>query len=219
MAHLGATKKIIIQGAEVKKQEGYINDPTGYIKIVFWGKHTGEQQEGQTYCFNKIRVRENYGQKYLNTPKEDEECNSEISESFQDTLCKEQDVSTTEDITALILGINNLAKFSICASGQKKVTIKGKVASWNNCKMSQKASLCPVHWSFRLFVQQDGKPEVKLSLNVFKQQVVKKIFSLNNLTDDTSEDQLIESLLEVDVVKITYDAQSKQVIDIESVNI
>jgi len=48
--HLNATKKVLIQGVEVKK-EGYINDPTGYIKIVFWGKHTDKQQEGQTDMF------------------------------------------------------------------------------------------------------------------------------------------------------------------------
>ena len=48
---------------------------------------------------------------------------------------------------------------------------------------------------------------------------MKKIFSINSLSDDTSEDELIESLLEMDILKITYDAQSKQVIDIDTVNI
>ena len=61
---------------------------------------------------------------------------------------------------------------------------------------------------------------MKPNLNVFKRQVVNKIFSMNSLSDDTSEDQLIESRLERDISRnITYDAQSKQDIDIDSPNI
>lgn len=55
LAHLSATKKIIVQGSELKKQEGYIADPSGSIKIIFWGNHTDEVQQGSTYFFNKIR--------------------------------------------------------------------------------------------------------------------------------------------------------------------
>ena len=153
VAHLNAAKKMIIQGAEVKKQEGYINDPSGYIKIVFWGKHTDKQEEVQTYIFNEIRLRENYGQKYLNTPKRDDECTVDITEPFQEMLSKVEEVSTTEDITVLILGINNVSKNSTCASCQKKVTVIGKVASCNSCKMSQRKSLCPVHWSSNFLIR------------------------------------------------------------------
>lgn len=103
--HLNATKKVLIQGVEVKKQEGYIKDPTGYIKVVFWGKHTDKQQEGQTYVFNKIHLRDNHGQRYLNTPKQDEDCTIDSTEPFQGTLANVEEVCTTEDVTALILGI------------------------------------------------------------------------------------------------------------------
>lgn len=85
--------------------------------------------------------------------------------------------------------------------------------------MSQKTSLCPVHWSLKLFVQKQNNPDIKFHLNVFKQQVVKKIFSTNGLSEDTTEDVLIEKLLEKDVIKITYVTQSKQVIEIDFVNI
>ena len=115
VAHLNATK-VIIQGVEVKKQEGFINDASGYIKIVFWGKHTDKQEEGQRYIFNKIRVRENYGQKYLNTSKLDKECTVDITEPFQDTVTKVEEVFTTEDITVLTLGINNVSKVNTFAS-------------------------------------------------------------------------------------------------------
>ena len=51
----------------------------------------------------------------------------------------------------------------------------------------------PNHWSFKLSVQKQDNPLVKPNLNVFKGQVVNKIFTINSLSDDTSEDQLIES--------------------------
>ena len=40
LAYLGGTKKILVQGSEFKKQEGYIADPSGYIKIILWANHT-----------------------------------------------------------------------------------------------------------------------------------------------------------------------------------
>lgn len=72
---------------------------------MFWGKHTDKQQEGQTYVFNKIHLRDNHGQRYLNTPKQDEDCTIDSTEPFQGTLANVEEVCTTEDITALILGI------------------------------------------------------------------------------------------------------------------
>ena len=53
-----------------KKHEGYVNDPSGYIKIVLRGSQADLLQEGQTYNFNKIRIRENYGhqRKKMNAP-------------------------------------------------------------------------------------------------------------------------------------------------------
>ena len=67
--------------------------------------------------------------------------------------------------------------------------------------------------------QTEYNPEVKLNLNVIEEEVVNEIFSINSLSDDTSEDQLMESLLELDFLNIMFDAQSKQIIDIGSVNI
>ena len=129
--------------------------PRGYVKIVFWGKNTDKQEERQKYIVNKIRVRENYGQKYVNTPKRDEECSIDITEPFEDTLTNVEEVSTTEDITALILDINtDVSKVNTCC--QKKVTVKGKVASCKNCKKSQKTCLCPVHWFSKPFCSETG---------------------------------------------------------------
>ena len=54
LAHISATKKIIVQGSELNKQEGYNSDPSGSINIIFWGNHTDEVQQGSTYFFNEV---------------------------------------------------------------------------------------------------------------------------------------------------------------------
>ena len=120
LANLDSTKKIIINGAEVKKQEGYINDPSGYIKIVLWGSHADSLQEGQTYNFNKIRIHKNYAQKYLNTPKKENECTTECTEHFPGALVEIENTSHIQEITAQVGGVNNISKYNTCISCGKK---------------------------------------------------------------------------------------------------
>lgn len=84
--------------------------------------------------------------------------------------------------------------------------------------MTQKKDACDVTWYFKLFVQskQDGK---KVHLHVFNQSVVQKIFHMKDLTDDSSEDDILCALLELSEVKITYDNQTHNIIDIELIDI
>ena len=98
LAHLSATKKIIVQGSELKKQEGYIADPSGSIKIIFWGNHTDEVQQGSTYFFNKVRVKISQDQKYLNTPKQESKCIIKSAEPFKETLPVVDEVSTSKEV-------------------------------------------------------------------------------------------------------------------------
>ena len=57
LAYLGGTKKILVQGSELKKQEGFIADPSRYIKIILWANHTDKLNQGSTYFFNKLRLK------------------------------------------------------------------------------------------------------------------------------------------------------------------
>ena len=142
LANLDSIKKIIINGAEVKKQEGYINDPSRYIKIVLWGLYADSLQEGQTCNFNKIRIRANYGQKYLNTPKKKDECTIERTEHFPDALVETENTSDIQEITAQVGGVKIISKYNTCISCGKKVTKKAKAASCTACKMTQNAKFC-----------------------------------------------------------------------------
>lgn len=69
ITHLSATKTIVIQDSPVKKQEGYIVDPSGYIKIIFWGEHVDSVTPQSTYFFSNLRMKVSQNQRYLNTAK------------------------------------------------------------------------------------------------------------------------------------------------------
>ena len=86
VVQLTSTKTVVLQTSNVKKQEGYIADPSGYIKVIFWGSLTDAVEEGSTYVFNKLRVKVSQNQMYLNTPKQEDECVITSAEPFTKPL-------------------------------------------------------------------------------------------------------------------------------------
>ena len=99
------------------------------------------------------------------------------------------------------------------------MTKKAKAASCTACKMTPNAKFCPTHWFFKLFVINAEQPNTKLSLNVFEQQVVNKVLALCDLTEDATEDDLKDAVIDLGLVSISYDGHSKQLISIEQIKI
>ena len=54
MEHLSATKTVVLQLNPVKKQEVFINDQFGYVKLVLWGNHNDTLTEGSTYLLDIV---------------------------------------------------------------------------------------------------------------------------------------------------------------------
>ena len=203
----------------MKKQECYITDPSGFVKLILWGSHTASVQQGSTYTFDKVRLREYQGEKYLNTPKQEEECTINLVEPFMEPLHATDVVNTTAELTATIIAVNNINKYQSCINCSKKVTIKGKRALCDSCKLTQKATACPIQWSFKLIVQCQQDPTSKTTLYVYGKNIVEKIFSLANVDEDATEDDLLDNLFEMDALLITYDRQSFKVVDIVEIGI
>ena len=145
-----------------------------------------------------IRVKTNQNQNYLNTPRQESECTIKLAEPFTQPPPALDEVSTTKKITANILGISNVNKYNYCNCA-KKVAIKGKLTFCGNCKMSQKSSTCHVQWSFRLYIQNCAKPKLKLHLHVYGEQVMNKLFAMYGIHETSSEDEILESLLDIEV--------------------
>ena len=70
-----------------------------------------------------------------------------------------------------------------------------------------------MQWYMRIYVQGNGDTQQKLRLSVFNDGV-KKFQILCNLLETPSEENLIESILELDTLTITYDSQTNKLIDV-----
>ena len=139
VVQLTSTKTVALQTSNVKKQ-GYIADPSGYIKIIFWGSHTDAVEEGSTYVFNKLRVKVSQNQMYLNTPKQEDEFVITSSEPFTKRLPSVDEQSTTKEIVASMVGVYGINKYKACHTCSKKVTTKENLSFCEKCKLSQKTS-------------------------------------------------------------------------------
>ena len=71
----------------------------------------------------------------------------------------------------------------------------------------------------RYFFQESNKPDHKLRLSVYNDIFVKlmEICSIN--TSCTSDDEIIESILDLELVKLSFDSQNNKIINIEVLHI
>ncbi len=136
IVQLSSTKTVVLQGSIVKKQEGYIADPTGYMKVIFWGSHTDSIQQGSTYMFNKLRVKVSQNETYLNTPKQEEECVITSAEPFPEPLPNVEEQSSTKEIVGSVIGGYGINNYKTSCS--KKVIIKENLSFCAHCKLSQR---------------------------------------------------------------------------------
>ena len=153
-----------------------------------------------------LRIKVSQNQRNLNTPKQDNLCTINDAEPFKERLPDVNEVSTTTEMTAEILGISSIAKYNSCCSCSKKVTIKEKIAVCDNCKMTQKPTNCDVKWILRILVQNSHQPPQKLQLYVYP-DTVPKLFSIRDLNENgTTEDEITEVDLILDTVKLCHDS-------------
>ena len=218
LSQLSGVKTLVLQSNPVKKQEAYISDPTGYIKLVVWGDHAGTLEEGKTYYFDKVRVKLSHQERYINTPK-NEECKISLVDAFSDPVKTVDIVSPVKDLTGNITGVTNINKFYCCCFCNKKVTVNGKLATCNNCGMKMKLTRCNLQWSLKLYVQESSKPDNKLRLSVFNDVFIRLMDICSVDTSSTSDDEIIEKILDLELVKLSFDSQNNKLINIQVIHI
>ena len=201
LLQLSGIKTLVLQSNPVKKQEDYISDPTDFIKLVLWGDHAGTLDQGQTYYFDKIRVKVVHQERYLNTPK-NEECQITLQKAFPEPVQLLDIISPVKDINANILGVTNISKYHRCCSCNKKVTINDKLATCSSCSMTMKMACCNIQWSLKLYVQEENKPAYKIRFSVFNEPFNKLMEICHINPSITTDVEILENLLELELVKL-----------------
>lgn len=208
VAHLSPTRTALLDSGPVKKQEAFINDPSGYIKLVLWGRHADSVSEGSTHLFDKVRVKLAH----------EGECKISSVANFTESLQPVQNISAVKDLTGKILGVTNLNKYHCCCSCNKNVTIKGNLAFCNNCSMTMKLNCCKLQCTLKLYIQETSNPHNKVRVSVYN-DVFSKLLGICNLLAALTDEEIIEKILDLELVKVSYDSQNNKVIDIDQIKV
>ena len=98
---LTGPKKIFTRNkAELLKQDGILVDQSGQINLVLWQDQVDSLQEGYTYIFKHIKVKDGqYGERYVNRPKNTAEYSVESTPNCEENL---SDVQSLPDLTVQV---------------------------------------------------------------------------------------------------------------------
>ena len=218
VVNISGTKQFRTQKGHFIKQEAFLIDPTGSIKVILWRDYVGQLQEAATYAFSGLRLKQVDGEKYVNTPRGDY-FKSEVVSPFEDTLPQVENVSQMKNVgmTVDVIGVTTLTKSHCCRACGRKLQIQSDKSSYgncSNCNMRQKISASTANWYTKVFLHDCSNPSTKLSLsaNTF---VLMKVTQLAHLDFHTAtEDDMTESLLDITALQLTYDPITKKIVGI-----
>ena len=204
------------EGKTLKKQEGTLVDHTGDIRIQLWENDTDTLIEGKTYKLSNVRLKQNRGERYLTPPKSGE-CEITETAAFKTKLADVTVIpNTLRETNANIIAIQSVQKITCCCNyncrKQIEILQHKKIVTCSHCKTTQKTEACTNQWFLKLWCQLPDSS--KVSLSVFQPQLVslaKTHFEKLNLNNATS-DEIIEEILSLDEIKLTYDSSTRKIL-------
>lgn len=136
-----------------------------------------------------------------------------MCDAFSQPVHPIEDQSTIKQAVGSIEGVFSINKYKSCCMCSKKVVEKPNIS-----KLSQKTSKCNTNWFPKVYFESSNQPKEKLRLVIYN-DVATKLFSRCNLEAEPSNDEVMQSVLQMTDIKIFFDMQSKKIIDIEPLNI
>ena len=159
------TKK---DGHALKKQDVIIGDESGSCRLVLWEGDVRSVEEGKTYRFNGLTVKQYDFHKYLslgaNGSKTECEDLGEVNE--EDLLAEESD-SKMKCITGEVLCVISSSEYPTCKLCNSRVVEDGVTGSCSKCKAVYKMSKCPVSKSAKVVVS-DVSTGKEYTLSIFE---------------------------------------------------
>lgn len=203
VSQISGTKTIKLENKTLPKSSAILVDPTGSISGFFWEEWADKLEVNKTYVFKNLRVKiDNYTkQLYVNTAKDG--FGIETAPDFEEELAEVEPTvmeMTMKEALISIIGIKNVSSYYACG---KKAEATGTVLKCDACKMKQKVIPESKQWYVKLFVQNETSKE-KFNLMVFNQHLSKIIEANGKVLNDLTEDEIGDTLLEVENVSITY---------------
>ena len=179
--------------------------------MEFFGK------SGLTSLNLRVKI-DNYTKElYVNTAKDGFEI--EESAAFEEELAKVEPTvleMTTKEAVISIIGIKNVSNYYACTACGKRAQATGKLLKCeaSGCKMKQKVTPESKQWYVKLFVEVVSTKE-KLNLMVFHQHLLKILDANGKKLSDLTEDEITDTLLEVDNFTITYNITDNKLVQVQ----
>lgn len=213
---LGLVKKIITRNKqELNKRDGILVDPTGQINIVLWQEQVNSIEEGQTYVFKHIKVKDNqYGERYVKPPKNSSTYSATVSRQHEEPL---PDVNVLPDTImqtdAIICGVKYVTIFNACFACNARIIEKNGQASCTKCRMSVKLQLCKSQCFMKVSFM--TIPERKIiQLSVFSNEASSLAWLINLNIDYCTIEQLKKQLIHDpnDTLVVSYDSATNKLV-------
>ena len=155
VTRLSGVKKVPRGNHHLTKQECFITDPTGSIKLILWESQVATLENNVTYLFNNIKLKLFNNERYLNPPKSQPYLITETS-PYTESLPNVEDVQplTRVETKAEIIGVTQINKYDSCYKCTKKVSEKDSMPFCSHCKLSLKRKKVKVQWFMRVLVEE-----------------------------------------------------------------
>ena len=180
---------------------------------MVWDNFCNEVENGETYSFKNIRVRNDSSEVYVTTPASG--CSIVSTSDFEGALAspsKLPDSFTTTTVTADIEGVSNFNSHLSCRKYNKKIrSPDSTIVRCGICDTRQKKESCTPHFYFQMLLK---LPTGTVTVTVFD-DVLNKIVSFRSAVLMTElEEEITCTMLSLDSVQVSYKSNSKIVVDI-----
>ncbi|CAB3979082.1 Hypothetical predicted protein [Paramuricea clavata] len=214
VVQLSGEKIITTRSGPKKKREGFLVDPFGSIRIVIWESFCEDVEDGETYNFKNIRVKNDSSEVYVTTPPNG--CSIVSTSPFEGILVspsKLPDSFTTTTVIADIEGISNFNAYISCRSCNKKIhSPASTIVKCGVCDMRQKKETCPPHFHLQMLL---NTPTGIVTVTIFD-DIIAKIVTIDKAVLTTEMEEVITStMLALPAVEVSFKNNSKIVTDLK----
>ena len=141
-------------GDGLTKQDVYISDATGTVKLTLWEGDVGKLVEGSSYFFTDVKVRSYNGKKYLSFSS-----GAVVGEVNNVGEVKQLAVHVKEEEVCVVIGVDNFDVCCACLSCKQKVKASGDecFGTCTRCGMFQRLDESKMHIAAKLMIKSEDR--------------------------------------------------------------
>ena len=144
-------------GDGLAKQDVYISDTTGTVKLTLWEGDVGKLVEGSSYLFTDVKVRSYNGKKYLSFSS-----GALVGEVHNVGEVKQLAVHVEEEEVlheCVVIGVDNFDVYCVCLSCKQKVQVSGeeRFGTCTRCGMFQRLDESKMHIAAELMIKSEDQ--------------------------------------------------------------